>query len=121
VIGGPVTGSINVEILREIEGGVEVGSIGCACGDCHPTATIYRDDLAYEHHDPKLAEGLCCCGRFFVVGHEVTAVERHAQAMGSERNATRKRPHRYRFERRDVALPWGEPFHVIVADLEPHI
>jgi hypothetical protein len=42
-------GSIKVQVLRPIEGGVEVGSEGCACGDCRPTASIYPDDPAYEH------------------------------------------------------------------------
>jgi hypothetical protein len=110
-------GEIVVTVLRDVDEGVEVGSIGCACGDCRPTATIYRDDPAYDRHDPKLAEGPCCCGRFFVVGRAAVDVEQHAHAMGEEINATRRRPHQYRFERRELSLPWGEPFQVIVADL----
>jgi hypothetical protein len=112
--------SISVEILRDTEGGVEVGSEGCACGDCRPTATIYRHDPAYETHDPKLAEGPCCCGRFFVVGHDASVVDEHARAMGEERNAARRRPHSYRFERRELPLPWGGTFQVVVADLLPY-
>jgi hypothetical protein len=110
---------INVVVLRNIEGGIEVGSEGCACGGCRPTATIYRDDPRYQRHDPKLAEGPCCCGRFFVVAHDAATADRHALEMSSERNAARRRPHRYRLERRQLQLPWGEAFEVIVADLVP--
>jgi hypothetical protein len=110
-------GNIKVQVLSPIEGGVEVGSEGCACGDCRPTATVYRDDPTYQNHDPKLAEGPCCCGRFFVVAHDASRAERHARDMGAERNATRRRPHHYVFERRQLELPWGEAFEVVVADL----
>jgi hypothetical protein len=111
--------SINVRVLRGIEGGVEVGSEGCACGGCRPTATIYRDDPTYQRHDPKLAEGPCCCGRFFVVAYDASIAERHAHDMSGEVNAVRRRPHNYRFERRQLELPWGEEFEVVVADLVP--
>jgi hypothetical protein len=111
--------SIIVEVLRDIEGGVEVGSEGCACGGCRPTATIYRDDHTYERHDPKLAEGPCCCGRFFVVAHDASTAEKHAREMSVERNAARRRPHNYRFDRRQLELPWGGEFEVVVADLVP--
>lgn len=110
-------GSISVEVLGAIEGGVEVGSKECACGGCRPTATIYQDDPAYERHDPKLAEGPCCCGRFFVVGQDASAVDRHATAMSEEINSSRRRPHQYHFEGRDLELPWGDAFHVVIADL----
>jgi|SRR5712691_9759970 len=110
---------ITVRVLRDLEDGVEVGSEGCACGDCRPTATIYRDDPTYQRHDPKQAEGPCCCGRFFVVAHDGSIAEEHAREMGDERNATRRRPHRYRLETEQVKLPWGEVFEVIVADLIP--
>jgi hypothetical protein len=110
---------INVRVLRDVDGGIEVGSEGCACGSCRPTATIYRDDPTYQNHDPKLAEGPCCCGRFFVVAHEAPVAERHAQEMSAERNAARRRPHRYRLEREELRLPWGESFEVVVADLIP--
>jgi hypothetical protein len=111
--------NITVKILRDIEGGVEVGSEGCVCGDCRPTATIYRHDPAYESHDPKLAEGPCCCGRFFVVAHDSSTAAKHAREMGGERNAARRRPHQYRFESRQLMLPWGGAFEVVVADLIP--
>lgn len=108
---------INIEVLRDIEGGVEVGSNGCTCGGCRPTATIYRDDLLYERHDPKLAEGPCCCGRFFVVAHDASTAEQHAQQMKTGINSARRRPHNYRFENERLVLPWGEKVEVIVADL----
>ena len=57
---------IEVRVLRGVENGVEVGSEPCACGGCRPTATIYKGGPGYERHDPALAEGPCCCGRFFV-------------------------------------------------------
>lgn len=108
---------IHVRVLRNIEGGVEVGSEGCACGRCRPTATIYQDDPIYHDHDPKLAEGPCCCGRFFVVAHDASRADTHAQEMSGQINAARRRPHQYRFERRQLELPWGEEFQVVVADL----
>ena len=45
-------------------------SMTCDCGSCHPTATVYRDDLHYERHESRLAQAPCCCGRFFVVGED---------------------------------------------------
>ena len=41
-----------------VESVTEEARIGtrCACGGCHPTATVYRDDPAYERHSPKLAQ-----------------------------------------------------------------
>ena len=110
---------INIGVLRDIEGGVEVGSEGCACGGCRPTATIYKDDPIYQDHDPKLAEGPCCCGRFFVVAHDASIADKHAQEMSGQINAARRRPHRYRFERHQFRLPWGDSFEVVVADLTP--
>lgn len=109
-------GAMNVRVLRDIKGGVEVGSEPCACGSCRPTATIYRDDPTYQHHDPKLAEGPCCCGRFFVVAHEASAAAEHARAMAAECTDL-SGPEAYRFERHRVALPWGGHFEVVVGDL----
>jgi hypothetical protein len=111
--------SITVRVLRDVEDRVEVGSEGCACGGCRPTATIYREDPTYQRHDPKLAEGPCCCGRFFVVGNDASKADKHAQEMTGQINATRRRPHHYRFERRQLTVPWGESFAVVVADLVP--
>lgn len=112
-------GQIDVRVLGDVEDGVEVGSEGCACGDCRPTATIYRDDPTYERHDPRLAQGPCCCGRFFVVAHDERAAERRAQDLSAERNSARKRPHNYGFRHLPLELPWGAGFHVVVADLLP--
>jgi hypothetical protein len=110
---------ITVEVLGDLEDVVEVGSEGCACGACRPTATIYRDDPTYERHDPRLAEGPCCCGRFFVVAHDASLADRHAHEMSGQINAARRRPHHYRFERNQLRLPWGDAFEVVVADLVP--
>ena len=114
-------GSIVVEVLGEIPGGVQIGSDGCACGGCRPTATTYQEDPLYERHDPKLAEGPCCCGRFFVVSQDASAAEQHASEMSTQINAARRRPHHYRFEHRRVVLPWGETFAVVVANLADQV
>lgn len=72
-------------MLREIEGGIEVGSPGCGCGGCRPTATIYEGDPDYQRHDPALAQGPCCCGRFFVVGPDAATAGSRAATMTAER------------------------------------
>ena len=96
-------------VLREVPDGVEVGSEPCACGGCRPTATVFRDDPGYQRHDPALAEGPCCCDRFFVVGPEA---EGRAQAMAEARRGAEA----YRFEREELPLPWGASVPAIVAD-----
>ncbi len=101
---------IDVRLLRELPDGVEVGSDPCSCGGCRPTAPIFRDDPRYEHHDPELAQGPCCCDRFFVVGPE--AEERARRAMAAERRGMDA----YAFERHDLALPWGGSTKVIAGD-----
>jgi len=108
--GGEAMAKIDVRVLREIPEGVEVGSEPCACGGCRPTATAYRDDPSYQHHDPELAQGPCCCGRFFVIGPDA---EERARRMATEREG----PDAYVFERKELPLPWGEPTHVVVADI----
>lgn len=105
---------IEVRVLRDIEEGVEVGSESCACGGCRPTATIYERDPGYERHDPALAEGPCCCGRFFVVAPDLAGAESHARSMATEREG----PEAYRFEHQRVELPWGGGFEVVVGDLK---
>jgi hypothetical protein len=100
-------------MLRDIEEGVEVGSEPCACGGCRPTATIYQGDPRYERHDPALAEGPCCCGRFFVVAADHADAEARAGSMA----AAREGADAYRFEEQHVALPWGGSFAVVVGDL----
>lgn len=104
---------VHVRVLREIEGGIEVGSEPCACGGCRPTATIYQGDPGYERHDPALAEGPCCCGRFFVVAPERDAAMKHAAAMAGAREGMDA----YRFEDQQVSLPWSGSFAVVVGDL----
>jgi len=101
---------IDVRVLREIPEGVEVGSEPCACGGCRPTATVFREDARYERHDPSLAQGPCCCGRFFVVGPEA---EERARTMAAER----RREDAYAFERAELGLPWGTTTPLVVADL----
>lgn len=110
---------IDVRVLRDIEGGVEVGSEGCACGECRPTATIFREDPSYERHDPRLAEGPCCCGRFFVVAQDASTAQKHSEAMVNRINASRRRSRNFAFESHELALPWGDSFKVMVADLVP--
>lgn len=101
---------IEVRVLRDNDEGIEVGSEPCACGGCRPTATIYEGDPRYERHDPKLAEGPCCCGRFFVVGHDAAE---HAQLMARRLRGVDA----YRFEDQELHLPWGGTFPVVVGDL----
>lgn len=103
---------IEVRTLRQFEEGIEVGSEPCACGGCRPTATIYEGDPGYERHDPALAEGPCCCGRFFVVAPDLAGAEAHARAMASAREGVE----RYGFEHQRVELPWGGTFEVMVGE-----
>lgn len=77
----------------------------CACGPCHPTATAYRDDPYYKRHDPRLAEGPCCCGRFFAIGHDEETARTRAEAIAG-RNAGRTLA-AYDLKVQNVTLPWG--------------
>jgi hypothetical protein len=79
----------------------------CACGPCHPTATAYRDDPRYEWHDPRLAEGPCCCGRFFAIGHDEPTATRRAEAMAYARQREGSAPKGYDFRTQQVPIPWG--------------
>jgi hypothetical protein len=89
----------------------------CGCGSCHPTATFYRNDPTYEWHDPRLAEGPCCCGRFFVVGHDGATARTRAETMASRMQQKGKAPEGYSFRHQQVTLPWGVTVQVISADL----
>lgn len=104
---------IEVRVLTATGDGLEVGSEPCACGGCRPTATIYEDDPRYERHDPALAQGPCCCGRFFVVALEPEDAESRARAMAAARAGLDA----YRFEQQRVPLPWGGSFAVVVGEL----
>lgn len=86
----------------------------CACGSCHPTATAYRDDPRYEWHEPRLAEGPCCCGRFFAIGHDEETARARAEAM-ARRNEGRA-PREYDFKVQQVAVPWGATVVAISAN-----
>jgi YHS domain-containing protein len=87
----------------------------CLCGGCPPTATAYRDDPGYQRHDSKLAQGPCCCGRFFVIGADENEALARAEAMASNRTDGLERIH-YELSTRRVALPWGGEVAVGVGD-----
>lgn len=101
--------AMQVRILEQLPEGVEVGVQPCACGGCRPTATAFREDPMYERHDPELAQGPCCCDRFFVIGPEA---ERRAQRKAEERRG----PEAYAFEHQQIDLPWGATTTAIVAN-----
>lgn len=107
------------EMHIEVERVTDEAQVGttCRCGECHPTATVYRDDPTYRWHEVRLAEGPCCCGRFFAVGHTpATALER-AQAMAAERRQQGMAPNGYEFETQQVELPWDATVTAVIADL----
>ncbi len=92
-------------------------ALRCACGGCHPTATIYRDDPRYEWHDPRLAEGPCCCGRFFAVGDTLETARARAEALAEQPRGEGVAPDGYDFRTRRVPLPWGGEVAAVVADV----
>lgn len=102
-----------IAVLWDWEDGVQVG-YQCVCGSCQPTASIFRDDPLYERHDPRLAEGPCCCGRFFVVGHDA---EIRAVSMARRRDHAASAPRGHVFQALEVDLPWGGAFPAVVANL----
>ncbi len=65
----------------------------CPCGGCHPTATIYRHDPQDKRHSVKLAQGPCCCGRFFVVGEDDAEALARAEEMAGNRSDGLERVH----------------------------
>lgn len=101
-----------------VESVTEEALIGtrCACGGCHPTATVYRNDPRYERHSPKLAQAPCCCGRFFAVGVDAAEATERAEALTRDR-ADGLLPMHYELQpARSVALPWGGEVSVVVGD-----
>jgi len=101
---------LQVRVLRELPDGVEVGAEPCACGGCRPTATVFQGDPDYARHDGALAQGPCCCGRFFVVGPQA---EPRARALAEAGRGAAG----YALSRETLALPWGGELPVVVADL----
>lgn len=89
----------------------------CGCTSCHPTATAYRDDPQYERHDPHLAEGPCCCGRFFVIADTVEVAHERAKAMVARQQEQSGAPKGYEFQTQRVQLPWGREMVAVIADL----
>jgi len=93
-------------------------SMRCECGSCHPTATVYRDDPRYEWHEARLAEAPCCCGRFFVIGHDERTAQARAQAMAERVREQGMAPSGHTFRPHTVTLPWGATVAVVSVDLE---
>ncbi len=92
-------------------------SMTCDCGSCHPTATVYRDDPHYERHESSLAQGPCCCGRFFVVAEDAETARNRAEAMAKELQQEGKATNGYDFSAHQVSLPWGSTVEVLSANL----
>ena len=107
---------MNVRFEKALDDGVQVGSEPCGCGSCHPTATVYRDDPLYERHDPRLAEGPCCCGRYFALGDTEARAGERAEAMAAERRAEGVAPSGYEFHIQHVPLPWGAEVVAVIGD-----
>lgn len=111
--------SMQIKVEHPIEGGVRLGVEPCACGGCHPTATAYEGDPQYERHDPALAEGPCCCGRFFVLADSPERALRRAEALRARLDASDDAGSGldYVFDTQRLRLPWGEEVIAVVADL----
>ncbi len=109
--------TMKIRVEEPVEEGVRLGVEPCACGRCHPTATAYEGDPHYERHDPALAEGPCCCGRFFVLAATPHAARARAEAMAERFRADGMAKRGYAFETQRMRLPWGEGVTAIVADL----
>ena len=92
-------------------------TIECGCGSCHPTATIYRDDPGYEHHESRLAQGPCCCGRFFVVDGDAKIARERVDDMATQFQQDGLAPKGYEFKFFQVSLPWGDTVEAISANL----
>ena len=110
---------MRIRVEEPVEEGVRLGIEPCACGGCHPTATAYEGDPRYERHDPALAEGPCCCGRFFVLGETAQRARERAEAMAARLRAEGVPSRGHTFAQQRVRLPWGEEFAAVTADLAP--
>ena len=108
--------TMTVSVEKPVEGGVRLGIEPCACGGCHPAATAYEGDPRYERRDPALAEGPCCCGRFFVLGETPERARDRAEAMAARFRAEGVASGHYTFAPQSIPLPWGAEFHAVVAD-----
>ena len=108
---------MRVRFEKPLDEGVQLGSELCACGSCHPTATVYRDDPHYERHDPRLAEGPCCCGRFFAIGDTEASARTRAEALAAQRRDQGIAPNGYYYTTQRVSLPWCGAVFAVVADL----
>ncbi len=102
----------------EVEQVTEEAQVGtqCVCGGCHPTATVYRDDPHYQRHDPRLAQGPCCCGRFFVIGDMLEVAQERAEGMAAEQRRKGMALNGYDFQSQRIQLPWGAEMVAIIAD-----
>lgn len=109
----------SIRVEEAVEGGVRLGIEPCACGGCHPTATAYEGDPRYERHDPALAEGPCCCGRFFVLGDTPERARERAEAIAERFQTDGLASRRYTFAPQSIGLPWGRKFAAVVADFPP--
>jgi len=95
---------VQIGVVETIEEGVWIGA-SCICGmGCRPSASVFADDPEYRQHDPALAEGPCCCGRFFVTGPNV---EDTARTMSDRFKEVGSAPDGHRLETRRVEVPWG--------------
>ena len=108
-------------MLIAVEQVTEEAQVGtkCVCGGCHPTATTYRHDPHYQRHDPRLAQGPCCCGRFFVIGDTFEMAQARAEAMAAEQLEKGLAPNGYNFQSQRVRLPWEVEVVAIIADFAP--
>lgn len=109
--------AMHVRFEKPLDEGVQVGSEPCACGSCHPTATVYGDDARYERHNPHLAEGPCCCGRFFTIGDTEDSARARAEVLAAQRRDAGIAPNGYDFATQRVSLPQGGAVVAVVADL----
>lgn len=108
--------AMQVQVEHPIEGGVRLGIEPCACGGCHPTATAYEGDPRYERHDPALAEGPCCCGRFFVLADSPERARQRAETLRVRLKEVDDAGRGYLMQTQRLRLPWGDEVVAVIAD-----